>query len=96
MIVFYKQKVKIVEAIQFTRNNIEEIKQFTNGAAHDFMTPKCPDGKSSCLLEVKDNVPYTLSVTEGEYIVKKENKFLNYPQDYFEEYYELMEEDNEL
>ena len=95
MTVFYKQKVKIVEAIRFTRNNIEEIKQFTNNAAHDFMTPKCPDGKSSCLLDVKDNVPYMLSVTEGEYIVKKENKFLNYPQDYFEEYYEGVEEDNE-
>ena len=94
MTVFYKQKVKIVEAIQFTRNNIEEIKQFTNDAAHDFMTPKCPDGKSSCLLDVKDNVPYMLSVTEGEYLVKKENKFLNYPQDYFEEYYEVVEEDN--
>lgn len=90
---FYKQKVKIVEAIQFTRNNIEEIKQFTNGAAHHFMNPKCPEEKFSCLLDVKDNVPYMLSVTEGEYIVKKENKFLNYPQDYFEEYYELMEEE---
>ena len=96
MIMLYKQKVKIVEAIQFTRNNIEEIKQFTNGAAHDFIVPKCPDGKFSCLLDVKDNVPYMLSVTEGEYIVKKENKFLNYPQDYFEEYYELMEELNDL
>lgn len=96
MTVLYKQKVKIVEAIQFTRNNIEEIKQFTNNAAHDFMTPKCPDGKSSCLLDVKHNVPYMLSVTEGEYIVKKENKFLSYPQDYFEEYYELMEENNDL
>ena len=95
MTVFYRQKVKIVEAIQFTRNNIEEIKQFTNNAAHDFMTPKCPDGKFSCLLDVKETVPYMLSVTEGEYIVKKENKFLNYPQDYFEEYYELMEEGNE-
>lgn len=92
----YKQKVKIVEAIQFTRNNIEEIKQFTNGAAHHFMTPICPDGKFSCLLDVNEDIPYMLSVVEGEYIVKKDNKFLNYPQDYFEEYYELMEGDNEI
>ena len=60
MIVFYKQKVKIVEARQFTRNNIEEIKQFTNGAAHDFTVPKCPDGKFSCLLDVTETVPYML------------------------------------
>ena len=31
----YRKKPVEIEAIQFTRNNFEEIKVFTNGQAHD-------------------------------------------------------------
>lgn len=93
---FYREKLEKVEAIQFTRNNIEEVKQFTNGATHHFITPRCPNGKSCCLMNVANSVNMPMTVIEGDYIVKTEdNIFYIYQQSVFEKHYELMEEDNE-
>ena len=44
----YIKKPIIIEAIQFTRNSFEEIREFTNGKAHNFRTERCINGKSYC------------------------------------------------
>ena len=65
----YKKTVEvsyIVEAIQFTRENFEEVERFTGGKAQHLAIERSPDGVATCQLEGNQ-------VTEGDYIRKTED-----------------------
>lgn len=63
----YIKKPVVIEAIQFTRNNIDEIKEFTNNAAYDFRTERRPEGKMYCTIKTLEGY---ITATEGDYIIK--------------------------
>jgi hypothetical protein len=56
-----------VEAIRFTRNNWEEVVDFTNGQAHSLRIEKRPGGLVTCKLDSK---AATLEINEFDYIIK--------------------------
>lgn len=60
------------EAIQFSRNNWEQIQGFTNGKARDLTIPRTPSGIASCTLELfgENNQIRTTQVFEGDWIVE--------------------------
>lgn len=62
----YRAKEEI-EAIQFTRNNWEELVAFTNGKIYNLQIEKRPGGKAMCKLE---SGTATLAIDEYDYIVK--------------------------
>ena len=45
-----------IEAVQFTRDNFEEIKSFTNGIAKSFTIERCPNGKCWCIIPTLEGV----------------------------------------
>jgi len=57
---FRKKSIEI-EAIEFTRLNWEEIKQFTNNTAHTLMIERRINGKCTCVIPT----------LEGEYIANE-------------------------
>lgn len=63
----YIKKPVEIEAVQFTRNNFEEVKEFTSGTAHTFITTRCPNGKSTCIIPTLEGQHIA---TEGDYIIK--------------------------
>ena len=70
MIKKYKKKPVGIEAVQFTRDNVEEIKEFTEGNAINFRTERCINGKSYCEIKTLEG---TMTATEGDYIIKGVN-----------------------
>ena len=70
---FYVTKPERVEAMQFTRNNFQELVEFTGGIARDMEIERRIDGKCTCLL-VSDDVNTFTPLTyigEGDYVIKK-------------------------
>ena len=50
MIQKFRKKPVIIEAVQFTRNNFDEVRNFTNGTAHGFFFfAHDPEGTATCL-----------------------------------------------
>ena len=89
MIKKYRKKPIEIEAIQFTRDNVEETKEFTEGNAFNFRTERCINGKSYC--EIK-TLGVTITATEGDYIIKCINgEFYPCKPDIFEKTYEPVE-----
>ena len=90
MIKKYRKKPIEIEAIQFTRDNVEETKEFTEGNAFNFRTERSINGKSYCEIKILEG---TMTATEGDYIIKG-GKCEFYPckPDIFEKIYELVEE----
>ena len=89
MIKKYKKKPVEIEAIQFTRDNVEEIKEFTEGNAINFRTERCINGNSYCEIKILGG---TMTATEGDYIIKGVNsEFYPCKPDVFEKIYELVE-----
>ena len=89
MIKKYKKKPVEIEAVQFTRDNVEEIKEFTEGNAINFRTERCINGKSYCEIKILEG---TMTATEGDYIIKGVNgEFYPCKPDVFEKIYELVE-----
>lgn len=85
----YKKKPVVIEAVQFTRNNLEEVRRFL--------------GESSRKREIiTDYLEYFLEITtlegimtatEGDYIIKGvHGEFYPCKPDIFEATYELVEE----
>ena len=86
----YRKKPVVIEAIQFTRNNFEEIKYFTNNKAHSFTTERTPNGKSYCTI---DTLEGDHIATEGDYIIKGvKGEFYPCKPDIFEQTYEMVGE----
>lgn len=81
--------ITIIEAIQFTRNNFDEIKAFTNNTAYNFTTERCINGKCYCYL---NHNGAKFQVDENDYIIKNDNNLYVTSQKEFEERYKLYTE----
>ena len=88
----YQKRDRFIEAIQFTRENFEEVQQFTQGQAINFTIEKRPNGACFCWLE--DNNGWKSKVCEGNYIVKTVEKgcYLVVNQHFFHSNYEEVGE----
>lgn len=85
----YRTKSNYIEAVKFTRNNIEEVKEFTNGKAKNFILEKGINGLVICDLECCHKI---IKVLENKYIVKLlDGDFYICSDDSFEEKYEKVE-----
>ena len=90
MIKKYRKKPVEIEAIQFKRNEFEDINEFTEGNAFNFRTERCINRKSS-YCEIK-TLEGTMTATEGDYIIKGVNgEFYLCKADIFEKTYEPVE-----
>ena len=63
----YRKKPVVVEAVQFTRDNLEQIVNFTKGKAADMVAPKHKEGKYRCSVNTLEGI---MQATEGDYIIK--------------------------
>lgn len=87
----YRKKPVVVEAIQFTRNNMMEVKQFINNKDCLFTTDRTPYGKCYCRFETLEG---TITATEGDYIIKGvKGEFYPCKPDIFEQTYEMVGEE---
>lgn len=84
----YQTKSVLVDAIQFTRDNMKEVLNFTDGKAN-IVTERCPNGKSYCNIDTPQG---TMKALEGDYIIKGVNgEFYHFNPDIFEKTYEPIE-----
>ena len=84
----YRTKIKYIEAVKFTRDNVDEVKEFTNGKAMNFIIDKSLNGQASCKIELSSK---TLNVGEGKYIVKNsDGEFYICSEDSFESVYKKV------
>jgi hypothetical protein len=67
MIKQYRKKPVVIEAIQFTRNQVEDVYNFTKGELHSVMIPKCLDG---VMIGEIDTFEGVFTVTENDYVIK--------------------------
>jgi len=63
----YRKKPLVIEAIQLRRDNIEEIKEFTEGKAFDFTAERCINGKFYCKINTFEGITTAM---EYDYICK--------------------------
>lgn len=86
MIKEYVKKPVVIRAVQFTRENIEEIKEFTNGIAKEFTIERCPNGKCWCTIPTLEG---DHKAFEGDFIIKGvHGEFYPCKSDIFKETYE--------
>lgn len=99
MIKTYIPVMQTIQAVQFTRDNWDEILEFTKGKAKDFIIPRTPDGIATCgvpnifgYTPNKGDYGYT-TVKEGEYIIKtsRQNHFIHISEAKFLSYYKEAE-----
>ena len=55
-----------IEAVQFTRDNFEEIKSFTNGIAKSFTIERCPNGKCWCIIPTLEGDHMAMDMDSGD------------------------------
>ena len=67
MVGTYRKKPVVIRAVEFRRDNFDEIVQFTNGAAQDFRTPRCPEGKAMCVIPTLEG---NHIAREGDFIIE--------------------------
>ena len=76
-----------IEAVQFTRDNFEEIKSFTNGIAKSFTIERCPNGKCWCIIPTLEGNHTAL---EGDFIIEGvKGEFYPCKSNIFKETYDL-------
>lgn len=63
----YRKRQVEIEAIQFTRNNYDEVVEFTNGSTFNFRIERCVGGKAYCDIETLEG---SMTATERDYIIK--------------------------
>lgn len=63
----FKKKPVEIEAIQFTRETWETIKDFTQGTAHSIKIPRTSYGKATCVIPTLEGEHIA---TEGDWIIK--------------------------
>ena len=84
----YRKKLVEIEAIQFRRNEFEDINEFTEGKAFNFRTERHMNGKSYCEIKTLEG---TITAAEGDYIIKGvDGDFYTCEPDIFEKTYELV------
>jgi hypothetical protein len=87
----YRKKPVVIEAIQFTRNNITEVETFTEYAAHTFQIERRIDGIATCIIPTLEGQHIA---TEGDWIIKRVNgEYYPCKPDIFEKTYEKVAEE---
>jgi hypothetical protein len=82
----YRKKPVVIEALQFTRNNWEDLVAFTNGNATDFNKSLILEDKYLCSVHTLEG---TMTATEGDYIIRGVcGEFYPCKPDIFEQTYE--------
>lgn len=82
----YNTKPCQIEAIQFTRSNIDELKEFCGDDVYDFTTERSTDGKCYCWVHTLEG---EMQATENDYIIKGlRGEFYPCKPDVFEKKYE--------
>lgn len=85
----FRKRPEVIEAVNFTRNNWDEVKRFTNGLASSLIIEKCINGTASCLIQTLNGPRVVL---EGDWIIKDENReFYRCNRDAFNLIYESIE-----
>lgn len=86
----YRKKPVIVEAIKFTRDNFQEIRDFTDFTANNFTLERRIDSIATCIIPTLEGQHIA---TEGDYIIKGvHGEFYPCKPDIFEKTYELVAE----
>ena len=84
----YRKKPVVIDAVQFTRDNFEDIKGFAGAAATYFRTERCLNGKAYCSIQTLEG---NMTATEGDYIIKGVNgEFYPCKPDIFEKTYDAV------
>jgi hypothetical protein len=84
----YRKKPIEIEAIQFTRINWDEIKEFTNNTAHTISIEKRINGKCTCIIPTLEGQHIA---NEDDYIIKGiKGEFYPCKPDVFELTYEKI------
>lgn len=85
----YVKKPVIIEAIQFTRNNYDNIVKFTNNLVKDLTIERRPNGICYCIIPTLEG---DYIANEYDYIIKGVNgEFYPCKPDIFNKTYELYE-----
>lgn len=85
----FRKKPVEIDVIIFRRDNWQEIVEFTDGNARNMKTPRCPDGKSTCIISTLEG---SHIATEGDYIIKGiKGEFYPCKPDIFAKTYEQVE-----
>lgn len=84
----YRKKPVVIEAMQFTRDNIEEVKAFTEGNLRDIRV-YITQGRLKADVYTLEGV---YEATEGDYIIKGvKGEFYPCERDIFYEIYEKLD-----
>lgn len=87
-----------IEAIQFTRNNVEEIKAFVGKSFGGYRVEKCIGGRAEIVIHtLEDGELYLVShvASENDYIIKgAKGEFYACKPDIFELTYKLSENED--
>lgn len=82
----YRKKPIVVDVVLFTRENFNEVKEFTNGKVTSMIIPRCTDDKAQCIIPTLEG---NHLATEGDYIIKGvHGEFYPCKPDIFEKTYE--------
>ena len=82
----YRKKPVVVEAIQFTRNNWEEVKTFVQGTRNSINIERRLDGIATFTIATLEGM---MLATEGDFIIKGvQGEFYPCKPDIFEKTYE--------
>lgn len=67
MIRKYRKKPVTIRAVEFRRDNFDEVVQFTNDTAHTLRIERRPDGKCTCIIPTLEGEHIA---TEGDFIIE--------------------------
>jgi hypothetical protein len=86
----FRKNPVVIEAIQFDRNNWEDVKEFTNCNAKIITIERRIDGKATTIISTLEG---DMTATEGDWIIKGVNgEFYPCKPDIFEKTYEPVNE----
>ena len=84
----YAKKPVVIRAVQFTRDNFEEIQEFTHGLAKGFTIERCLNGKRWCTIPTLEGDHTAL---EGDFIIEGvKGEFYPCKPDIFKQTYETV------
>ena len=85
----YRKRPVVIEAVQFSRDNFDEIVSYTKGNALDFRIARTPNAKAYCIIKTLEGY---VTATEGDYIIKGvDGEFYPCKPDIFKKTYEVVE-----
>ncbi len=88
MVKQYRKKPVCIEAVQFTRNNWDEVVSFTGGTVHALTIERRINGVATCIIHTLEG-PYL--TTEKDFIIKGvQGEFYPCKPYIFEKTYELV------